>query len=99
MKLCEATLLTSAEKTVEKREKRPKDKTALKSNRASAAEAGAPARVQAQRCNKEEGGWITEEGKWGGWGGGVGGGGGFKGAGDEPPLMCLCAQCHAASLI
>lgn len=53
---------------MEKREKRPKDKTALKSNRASAAEAGAPARVQAQRCNKEEGGWITEEGKWGGGG-------------------------------
>lgn len=45
------------------REKRPKDKTALKSNRASAT--GATARVQAQRCNKEQGGWMRERGVWG----------------------------------
>lgn len=46
------------------KKQRPKDKAALKSNRASAAAAGATARVQAQLCNKEEGGWER------GWGGG-----------------------------
>lgn len=66
--LCEATLLTSAEKkrkgggvgwgAKKKKRKRPKDKAALKSDRASAVAAGATARVQAQLCNKEEGwGW------------------------------------------
>lgn len=59
-------LLTSAKKERE-REKRPKDKAALKCSRASAgAAAGATARVQAQRCNKEEGSWMRErEGKGG----------------------------------
>lgn len=68
LKLCEDTLLTSAEKK-KKKKKRPKDEAALKSNQASAAAAGATTRVQAQRCNKEEGGWITEEEErvWGGY--------------------------------
>lgn len=58
-------LLTSAKKR--EREKRPKDKAALKCSRASAgAAAGATARVQAQRCNKEERSWMRErEGKGG----------------------------------
>lgn len=58
MKHCEATLLTSAEKKRE-RERRPKDKAALKCSRASA---GATARVQAQRCNKE-GSWMRARGR------------------------------------
>lgn len=61
MKLCEATLLTSAGKKKKEKDaewgKRWKDKAALKSSRASA---GAAAGVPAQRCNKEEGGCMTE---------------------------------------
>lgn len=41
--------------------------------------------MQAQRWNKEEERWMRERG-------------GEGGAGDEPPLMCLCALCHPASL-
>lgn len=47
-----------------KKRKRPKDEAALKNNRALAA-AGATTRVQAQRCNKGEGGWMRERGREG----------------------------------
>lgn len=45
---------------ISEKKKRPKDKAALKSNRASTT--GATARVQAQRCNKEQGDWMRDEG-------------------------------------
>lgn len=63
MKHCEPSSVDISEKKRE-REKRPKDKAALKCSRASAgAAAGGTARVQAQRCNKEEGSWMREREK------------------------------------
>lgn len=51
----------------EKERKRPRDKAALKSNWALVTVAGASARVQAQRRNKEEGSWMRGRGEGGRW--------------------------------
>lgn len=94
MKLCEATLLTSAEKKKKKKKEREKTKrqSGLKEQpgfgsggRSYGKSAGSALQQRGGRLDERE----REREEEGGW----------RGAGDESPLMCLCALCHPASLI